>query len=69
MYRILTSPLCFPRPRCRFGLLSAREEHGLWVSENRVLRGVMGWQREEVTVGQGKCVMGSFMGVLFAEGS
>jgi len=69
MYRILTSPLSFPHPRCRFGLLSGREERGLWVSENRVLRGVMGGQREEVTGGQGKCIMGSFMVFLFAEGS
>jgi hypothetical protein len=53
MYRILTSPLSVPR----IGLLSAREEHG----QNRVLRGVLG--------GQGKCIMGSFIVVLFAESS
>jgi hypothetical protein len=43
------------------GLLSPREEHGPWVSENRVLRGLLGGQREDVTGGQG-----SFMVVLFA---
>jgi hypothetical protein len=64
VYRILPSPILPPSqcsPRCQIGLLAVREEHGLWVSQYRVLRGIFGMQREEVTGGQGKCIMGSFM--------
>jgi hypothetical protein len=32
-------------------LLILREEHRLWVSENRVLKRVFGYKREEVTGG------------------
>ena len=36
-------------PGCETWLLTLREEHGLRVFENRVLRGIFGPKRDEVT--------------------
>jgi hypothetical protein len=43
---------------CETWSLALREEHRLWVFENRVMRRIFGPKREEVA---GDCLMGSFI--------
>jgi hypothetical protein len=46
MYRTIILPVLYG---CETWLLTLREESGLWVLENRVLRRIFGPKRDEVT--------------------
>jgi hypothetical protein len=46
---------------CETWSLTVRKERGLWVSENRVLRGIFGAKRDEVTGGRENYIMRSLM--------
>jgi hypothetical protein len=63
MYRIVTTPF-LPPPQVPDWVTFCKRR--TWTGQDRVLRGVLGGQMEVVTGGQGKCVMGSFIVVLFA---